>query len=353
MASQKRVPQDLREMIRSIDPAAHIDAAPRVSAAQLIAIAGEQESPRPHGMRPRRRVLLAPLAAVVVVVVAAVGVLILRGHSGSTVQHAATAPPPSPTISTLPPAAPPPAFSADASPRPVVLIGESVDISGFPSDDTKIAFEDGQVDLSTSLPSTPASRDGYPLISAAAAARRVTGGHECCVTTSTRLSIDSVRLVDHRYATDRGDRPLPTWQFRFTGLPTVVSVLAVAPSARYPSQGNSAGELVTSHHGRDLTLAFVARYTATNACETSYRSFLSVSQNSSAVRISVRFVQGKPGPSTGATVCAGVAGGEGGPIGGKIAPGVAGTRTITLEAPLGNRLVVDLHNHPYVIARSH
>ena len=165
----------------------------------------------------------------------------------------------------------------------MVLTGESVDISGFPSGDTKIAFEDGQVDLATSLPSTPATRDGYPLISSAAAARRVTGGHECCVTTSTRLNIDSVRLVEHRYATDRGDRPLPTWQFRFTGLPTVVSVLAVAPSARYPSQGKLGGRAGDQPPRPDLTLAFVAHYTATNACQTSFRSFLSVSQNPSAV----------------------------------------------------------------------
>ena len=54
-------------MIRSIDPAADIDAVPRVSAAQIIAMAGAQEPARLRGTRTRRGALLAPLAAVVVV----------------------------------------------------------------------------------------------------------------------------------------------------------------------------------------------------------------------------------------------------------------------------------------------
>jgi hypothetical protein len=343
------VPQDMREMIESIDPAAHIDAPTKPTAADIIATTGDQrniEAP-PPGRR-----LLATLTTVGSVLIAAVGVVIIRNGSGSVEGPAVT--PPSSTVTTstsatthpIPEAAPPPAFPVSQKPRPLVLLGVTEIVSGFPDSDSKIAFMDGDIDLATTLPSAPTIRDGYPVMPAASAVRRITNVRSCCVSTSTRLRITGIRLVDQSFMTDRGKRSLPAWQIRFAGLPTTVTVLAVARSARYLIRGGWSTATV-SNGGRALTIYFVAHHRATGPCDQGYRSFLSMSESSSAIRISVRVRREPPKSAPSGVICADV----GRTLNASVAPvpGSPNTATIHLRAPVGNRLVVDAENRAYLV----
>lgn len=235
------------------------------------------------------------------------------------------------------------AFPVSAVVRPVVVDAYAgvTGPSAFPGGAAKQAFADGAIDLPRSLPAGPGEAAGYPLISAANAARQLTRGQAPAPTPvasavqsgapsstaspATRLTVTGVKLGTSVVGTDRGQQALPAWQFSFRGVAGTADVLAVAASGRYWPAGLK--QVATLDHasqpgrnGRTLTLATSGAEEGTGSCEASY----SVRQQSSAHAVALYVVETDHG---GAGNCPD----DGFPV----------TVPVTLAAPLGNRVLVD------------
>ena len=219
-------------------------------------------------------------------------------------------------------------FPVGATTRPLV-VESGAEVNGpysFRNAADKIAFAAGAITLPRSLPSGPATRAGFALISAAKAASVLTTGHAGGPSPSTRLSVTKVRLGTGIFGTDRGAQALPAWQFTLQGVSGTVNVLAVAASARFwpaslkqVSTGIRAAQAGRS--GRALTLTVQGAQAGTGPCQATY----SIRQQSSghAVAIDVLARQHDSGQ------------------GGCASVGYRVTLPVTLPAPLGNRVLVD------------
>lgn len=175
-------------------------------------------------------------------------------------------------------------FPVNASPRPLVLIGSHVvGPSRFPNDEMKIAFLSGRFDLQAQLPSGPASAQGFPISSAAAALAMLRSSKLAPTTpasgSSTRgLEITAVSLGSRSFMTDRGDQSLPAWLFTLAGVDGPAGVLAVAPSAQWSPPGlphpDSGAALVNGgtigSDRRTLTAWFTGGPAGTGPCTASY-----------------------------------------------------------------------------------
>lgn len=232
-------------------------------------------------------------------------------------------------------------FPINASPRPLVIVGSTVNgPDAFLTDAAKLAFIHGQIDLRTQLPTGPTNANGYPLISAAAAlAMLQPSGPESSVSPelATRLDVTAVKLGTSVFSTDRGDRTLPAWQFSFAGVEGVVSVLAISPAATWsPSNAASptagpplVGRATVGADQRTLTVGFIGARAGTAPCTASYD--VSVTESTTAVVVSVIAHQ-------------------------HYAPNVACTQvgywvtaTAQLSAPLGPRVVLNAAGQPVVV----
>jgi hypothetical protein len=115
-------------------------------------------------------------------------------------------------------------FPADASTRPVVLIGDddvNAPSGGFPDDDHKIAFLDGYINAPTTYPSGPASVDHFPIMSAAEAFDVLQGPPAKVPNGTMKLNVTSIDFGSGLFQTDRGMRRLPAWLFQFQGVKTL------------------------------------------------------------------------------------------------------------------------------------
>ncbi len=184
-------------------------------------------------------------------------------------------------------------FPVTATPRPVVMVGSVIAglASGFPNDEAKIAFGQGAIDAPPSLPSGPATTQGYPLITAAAA------WHE--LTTIPRMSggpaptkplvTTAVQFGSATFQTDRGKRDLPAWLFSFQGVAGPAAVLAAAPQAVFVPPGSSGDpsrdpSIWGAHlgaDGRTLTIEVIGAPAGTGPCTADYT--LDVAESRTAV----------------------------------------------------------------------
>lgn len=244
-------------------------------------------------------------------------------------------------------------FPVTVKPRPIVLVGPDVDgpASGFPDGDSKLAFINGQVRATVSLPSAPAGgMAGYPVESATAAATRLTGGPRDGVQTSRELSVVAAQLVTHPFATDRGRVGLPAWQLRLEGISDAVFVLAVTPTVRFPAvvqEGMaSGGDVLLGADGRSITVRFTARHVSTSPCDVGFTSTMTVAEHQTAVTLAIKIANDPPAPGAEAVSCPAI--GIAPPVG-PPAAGAPDTRTIRLAAPLGERVVVDGDGRPFVV----
>jgi hypothetical protein len=349
-----RLPHDLLVELRALDPARDAPSPPIplrheiCHTAQAGGVAVRPHDPdRATSTRRRRFAALATVVAVIAIVGAVVAT---NDHSnrrpagttaGATPSSLSSPSTGSPTLNRVLTSAAAQAaankwsaFPVSADPRPVVLIGDAIadPATGFPNADTRVAYETGRFRLIASLPSYPPTRDGYSLISAGTAVQQMLAMKLCCATTTITVDITDVRLVDHPFVTDRGEKMLPAWQLRLRGVKDDAFVLAVSPNQRYPVNTQTGlvggGQIAQSPDGRTLTIYFGGPFNS-----------LAVAQTPAAVAIIVTTQVGTSG--RGGTPCAAcpaiVPPGSYGPL----YPGAPNTTTITLDQPLGHRVVVN------------
>lgn len=226
-------------------------------------------------------------------------------------------------------------FPVQASPRPLVLTGPAIldPASGFPADDSKLAYVSGAYQLKTTLPTGPATVDGQRIVSAADALAVLRGAAGSGPSVPTPLAITEVRLGTATFSTDRGLRILPAWSFRFAGVAEAAQVLAVPAADRWPrpgmptaSSGPDSGVTISAD-GTKVTLAFLGWAAGTGPCQGEYAA--DVSQSAHAVSVSAREL---PNPNNRNVDCDAV--------------GHIRTLTVTLQPPLGNRVLVDTNGAP-------
>jgi hypothetical protein len=214
-----------------------------------------------------------------------------------------------------------------------VLVGSLVlGPSKFLDGQAKLDFMNGAFDGPALLPAGPATADGYPVISAAAAIALLRSqSHGAPPSPSaTHLTITDARFGAQKFLTDRGDRTLPAWLFTFARVDGSVAVLAVSPQSAWLPSGLAAGDFgasfvngarMASDH-RTLTAGFTGAPAGTGPCTASYA--LSLTESPTAVVVTVTESSHNPSAQT---VCTLV--------------GYIRTATAVLTAPLGARVVVD------------
>jgi hypothetical protein len=227
-------------------------------------------------------------------------------------------------------------FPVDASPRPLVLTGSAIidPAGGFPVDDSKLAYVSGSFRLTTALPAGPVTVHGQRIGSAedALAELRKAGSPGPPVSTPP-LAITAVRLDTATFSTDRGPRTLPAWSFRFAGVAEPGRVLAVPAADRWPHPGMPTGSsgpetgATLSADASLATLSFVGMAAGTGPCQANYAA--DVTQSSTAVSVSVRELAN---PNNRNVQCDAV--------------GFRRALTVTLQPPLGNRVLIDAHGTP-------
>jgi hypothetical protein len=223
-------------------------------------------------------------------------------------------------------------FPVHTSPRPIVLVDSPVNLSAgfaFPDGPSKEAFGNGAVDPPAQLPGGPATAQGYPVISAAGAVALLqTASQGKPGTAGQRLRIASARFGEGTFLTDRGQKTMPAWLFSLAGIDGTVSVLAVAPSAQWLPPGSSPmappgrpdiGASLASDH-RTLTLGFTGAQSDQGPCGERYT--LQLTESATAVLATVITHRND---SNG--ICDLV--------------GYRRTASARLQAPLGNRVVIE------------
>lgn len=273
--------------------------------------------PGPHPIRRRPRTAWLVAAAVPAVLTS----LAACTSSGSLVATATPAPRLTAALARWA------AFPATAATRPLV-VGTSAEVTGpdsFPNGPDKDAFLTGAITLPRSLPTGPASRAGFPLISAARAASVLTAGQAMGPSPSGRLTVTKVQLGTGVFITDRGKQALPAWRFSFRGVSGPADVLAVAASERFWPSGlkqvtTQLQAAQAGRSGRVLTLTVDGAQAGTGPCQASY----AVRQRSSGHAVALDVVATQHGSQGG---CASV--------------GYRVNLPVTLPAPLGNRVLVD------------
>lgn len=305
-----RSEKELRAVYREpLDPAA---------LGRLRATIGELGMP---AVRSRRSRWLAPaaVAAVVVAVFAAIAGYGLgggRGGAGGVLRLWAD-------------------FPVNASPRPLVLTGPAIidPASGFPADGAaKLAYVYGSFELATTLPTGPATVNGQQVSTAAQALAELRDQGDGKKPALKPLPITGVEFGSGTFSTDRGQRTLPAWTFHFAGVSDPARVLAVPPFDRWPLPGmpmgdGSEGGATISADGNQVTVSFIGPEPGNGPCGAEYSA--EVEQSSTAVSISVREL---PNPNADQASCSLV--------------GYIRTVTVTLQSPLGNRVVIDAHGIP-------
>jgi hypothetical protein len=319
--------------------------------------------------RDRRRIGRAGWAAVisaaaVVIVVVAIVVLVARSGHGDATSGPGVAASPAPgdlsspaSAPTSPAASPGPLagdaaawadFPVAATPRPVVLTGQAIQDprTGFRDSDSKLAYIEGRLTLAASLPDAPAKLDGYTVSSAADAVHKMQTPEGKGPPVATTLQITDVRLVEHAFATDRGKQALPAWELKIAGVDYPAYVLAVAASEQFDpvaGEGDGAVPLTLSGDGRELTLPFVARHTSTGPCDSGYTQTLELSQTANVVVLDVETVVQQPSAAPSPVACPAIA------YGPRPDPGEPATKTVTLDDPLGARVVVNARGVPLAV----
>jgi hypothetical protein len=227
-------------------------------------------------------------------------------------------------------------FPAEASSRPLVLIdGDDVNapVFGFPSDDTKLAYDDGTFTAPSKFPSGPQSAAGFQLVSSQSAFNALKDAASPGPPAATPLIVTTVTLGAGVFETDRGRRTLPAWLFAFQGVENPAQVLAVSPRRifappqrivvqasmleKFPTVGSA--NLAPNH--RTLTVRFAGAPEGTGPCDATYSLRVGASRTAVAAVVHVvTYYRGDAGCLLQASV---------------------NELTTTLAAPLGNRVVVD------------
>lgn len=229
-------------------------------------------------------------------------------------------------------------FPVHASPRPLILIdGDNVNgpALGFPSDDTKAAYDDGDITAPSSFPSGPRSAAGFPLVSSQSAFNTLKGAAISGPPATTALVVTSVTLGTSVFQTDRGQRTLPAWLFAFQGIQYPAQVLAVASSRIFtprrvtlpdavPESALPVGSATLASDHRTLTVEVAGAPEGTGPCDAIYSLHTVASKKAVAVQVD-EVVHYKSGV-------------------GCLLQGAFIHLNTKLAKPLGNRVVVDAYS---------
>jgi hypothetical protein len=206
-------------------------------------------------------------------------------------------------------------FPVDADPRPLVLLGERVNVKeGFTDDDGKIAFIEGRVDADGKVP--PEAAEAFAQL-----AKPAEG--------NPRIKVLSVHKGTAAFPTDRGGRDLPAWIFELTQTLGPVAVLAIKPEYE---AGYATFQAKVSADGVTLTVTMAK---ASPPCPGEPRITLEPQwlESATAVAVGLKQVIGPVEP------------GEKGNCAHDAALHMA-EYPIRLDRPLGNRVLVDSHGNP-------
>jgi hypothetical protein len=223
-------------------------------------------------------------------------------------------------------------FPVTSLPRPVVLLEGSVLAPelGFPDDNSKIAFGNGEITAPTMWPVTPKFAKGFPIVEAPGAFTVLTTPSSTILGVPPPLTTTSVQLGSGLFLTDRGWEELPAWLFSFSGVQNPAKVLAVRPtdifSAPVARDGHSPAQLsvTVTHGGRHIVANFAGASAGTGPCTASYT--LSIKESEQAVAVAVM----THSHGSGDVGCAAV--------------GHLRHAAAELKVPLGARVVVDAHS---------
>ncbi len=241
-------------------------------------------------------------------------------------------------------------FPADADPRPLVLADGLVrdPDSGFASGADKQAYLAGAFDVAVTLPTGPATADGYPLVPAKEAIDRLRATAAPGGTSKTRLRIVSAALGTYEFGTDRGVRRLPAWRFGIDGVRDPVWVLAVDSPALWPYQpdwARGAGSGATlGPDGRTVSYGFTGGPDQQGDCGAQYTA--SAKESAAAVVIEVRQLPPQQTQQTGPRRA------DDGTVLVCNAMGYHRTVTVQLAAPLGGRVLLTADGAPVSITDS-
>ncbi len=228
-------------------------------------------------------------------------------------------------------------FPATATPRPIISFGDTVDeiqANGFPPGDSKMAWVCHRFVLAAGLSvpaAAPAKAFGggfsYPAISATRAWSDLTaqpaGANPACDAAAHNFVVTAVRFATAGFWTDRGTMQMSAWLFDIPEADGYIGRSAVDPSAYW-------GGAVTKSVGHGYRISADGRTVSIEVgnaepgpCGSDYTA--SAAESVSAVAISVKQIpHARPSDSY---ACLDV-----------FRPS---NITVTLEAPLGGRVLVD------------
>lgn len=226
-------------------------------------------------------------------------------------------------------------FPVQARPRPIIPLGEGVVLdprTGFPNDETKVAYSEGRFVLRAPLPKGPTTAGRFRIASAADAFARLRATERSGETNVSPLVVRAAHLGVATFVTDRGQKRLPAWQFSFKGVARPALVLALAsPDVFTPpplqqlgptGPGNSIEDSARSNRlGTAITIFFIGAPPGNGPCDASY------SASSVANRRAVAFtIKTRTPPASPDTVCTTV--------------GYTRKTTLHLTRPLGRRVLI-------------
>lgn len=340
MSRLTTLPEHLRTPIAALN---RVPADDPVTVPPLADLIADDSTPAlvpdaPHPPRRSRSPVVRVVAvAASILVIAAIAALAvhLPGRSGRS-KHAAA-----------PTAVVPPQvlaawakFPVAADPRPLVIIADTdrAPARGFATGDQKLAYLTGNLRLPSTPLVVPLTLAGYPVQSLVQSVAELGHGQ---ARAGTPLQIESVRLVVQAFSTDRGPRPVPAWEIVLKGVRDPAYLLAVAHDARFaPPFGPGPGTRVElSRSGRVLTMHFVSSSPGDGPCNPAFTSRLTTLVTPTAVYlVVVTKVRTTTIPPD--TAC---------PLAGTTPFRSAAAHTLTLDEPLGNRVVVDGAGNPYSV----
>jgi len=185
-------------------------------------------------------------------------------------------------------------FPVAAKPRPFILMeGKVLDpVYGFPSDDTKAAYGNGQINPPSTWPSSPSTSMGFPVVGAEEAFKVLTTPTPSIGSPAVpALDVTNIQLGTGRFLTDRGYKVLPAWLFSLAGIQNPAEVLALNPAAIYSApvtHNNVSPARMSATIGssdRNMTLNVSGSPEGTGPCEATYSTSLMESKEAIAVAI--------------------------------------------------------------------
>lgn len=303
----------------------------------------------PPARKTRRALRLAPLGAAAGILAFAIVLSVTGAHDHAQSHGPAGGPalPPAESSPVLPPAESSPVsttpaqsaaltqwadFPVNASPRPVVLTGPAVidPASGFVDGADKLAYLSGNFVLATSVPSSPPTADGQPVITASDALGLLQAPPGGGPKSGTAVQITNIQLGTSIFSTDRGPQTLPSWTFTFAGVADPANVLAIPAADRWPHTGTPTSDplqltvtIPTSEH--QATLSFLGAPPGSGPCEANYEA--EIRQSTSAVLVSIHEVSTNRTTAPGSTTMC-------------FAIGYRRMLTVPIAPAIGNRVLI-------------